>query len=219
MKAFLLAGLFAMTFVAGAPAFAQEAAQILAQIRAENKQRYNSGGFINDPALTARFSASQKAAIARLRANGNLRRSFTITNNAMSSLVITVSLVQERSGQFAGLLVERNRYNNANEEASLRLYNIPILLNGMNLFGMNGVTLVSIKSQQLTPATGGRMTISYPTNYKSNTFGSASFDILKSTAGDMAFFTLERRGFSRAEVKVWTNIFAQNFGVEQVNFK
>lgn len=219
MKALLFAGLFAMTLASGPSALAQEAAQILAQIRAENKLRYNSGGFINDPALTARFSASQKAAIARLRANGNLRRSFTITNNAMASLVITVSLVQERDGKFAGLLMERNRYNNANEEATLRLYNIPILLNGMNMFGMNGVTLVSIKSQHLTPEAGGRMSITYPTNYKNNTFGSVSFDILKSTAGDMAFFTLQRRGFNRAEVKVWTNIFAQNFGVEQVVFK
>lgn len=219
MKAFLFAGLFALTFVTGTQAFAQEAAQILAQIRAENKLRYNNNGFIDDPALTARFSASQKAAVARLRNNGNLRRSFAITNNAMSNLVITVSLVQERDGQFAGVLVERNKYNNANEEATLRLYNIPILLNGMSLFGLNGVSLVSIKSQQLVPATGGRMAIKYPTNYKNNTFGEVSFDILKSTAGDMAFFTTDRRGFSRADVKVWTNIFAQNFGVEQVTFR
>lgn len=215
MKVFL----FSLALILGTQVYAQEAAQILAQIRAENKLRYNDKGFINDPALTARFSASQKAAIARLRANGNLKRSFRITNNAMSNIVITVGLVQEKTGQFAGLLVEKSRYNGPLDEASLRLYNIPILLAGMNLFSYNGVTLVSIKSQQLTVDRGGRMIIKYPTNYKNNTFGEVAFDILKTTAGDMSFFTLERRGFSQAQVSVWTNIFAQNFGVERVVFK
>lgn len=215
MKSFFV--LFSLLFAV--QAYSQTATEIMAQIRAENKLRYNDKGFINDPALTARFSASQKAAIAKLRAGGNLKRSFRATNNAMASLVITVSLVQETTGQVAGLLVEKSKYDNANDEASLRLLNIPILLNGMNLFGYNGVTLVSIKAQQLTPEQGGRMMIKYPTNYKSNTFGEVAFDILRTTAGDMSFFTTSRVGFSQAVVNVWFDIFSQNFGVKSVTLR
>jgi hypothetical protein len=213
----LLFVVFALIF--STQVYAQSATEIMAQIRAENKLRFNDKGFINSPALTARFSASQKAAVAKLRANGNLKRSFRITNNVLSDLVINISLVQETTGVVAGLLVERNKYDSANDEATLRLLNIPILLNGMNLFGYNGVTLVSVKAQQLVAEQGGRLAIRYPTNYKNNTFGEVTFDILKTTVGDMSFFTVDRKGFSRADVSVWTNIFTQNFGVDSVSFR
>jgi hypothetical protein len=35
----------------------------------------------------------------------------------------------------------------------------------------------------------------------------------------MSFFTVDRKGFSRADVSVWTNIFTQNFGVDSVSFR
>ncbi|AGH96422.1 hypothetical protein [Pseudobdellovibrio exovorus] len=211
--------IFVLLMSLGVQAFAQEATQIMAQIRAENKQRFNQNGFINDPALTARFSASQKAAIARLRANGNLKRAVRITNNVMSGLVVTVSIVQERNGQFAGVLVERSRYNGAIDEANLRLFNIPILLNGMGLFSHNGVTMVSIKSRQLSASQGGRMVIRYPTNIKNQTFSEESFDIMKSVEGEMNFYTTSRVGFTRIEVQAWMNLFTQNGGVEKVTLR
>lgn len=206
-------------FVFTTQAYAGPAADTLARIRAENKLRFNDKGFINDPALNARFSASQNAAIRQLRAAGNLRRSIRVTNNLRSNLVITVSIVQETSGEFAGLLVERSRYNNNIEEASLRLFNIPILLNGITLLSHNGVSVVSIKSQQLTAASGGRLAIKYPTNFKNGTYGETNFDVLKSTAGDMSFFTTSRAPFTQVQVQLWAQLLAQNFGVEKVSFR
>jgi len=211
--------IFSSLLLFAAQAFAGPAADTLARIRAENKLRFNDKGFINDPALSARFSASQNAAIRQLRAAGHLRRSIRVTNNLRSNLIITVSIVQETNGEFAGLLVERSRYNNDIEEASLRLFNIPILLNGITLLSHNGAAVVSIKSQHLTAQSGGQVAIKYPTNFKNRTYGEAQFDVIRSTAGDMSFFTTSRAAFTQVQVQLWAQLLAQNFGVERVIFR
>ena len=209
-----------LAIVFGTPAYAQEAAQIMAKVKADYGERFNQNGvFIDDPALTARFSASQNAAISRLRTNGNLKKSVRITNNVRPGLVITVGLIQETSGEFVGLLIERSQYTNANEEGTLRLLDIPVLRSGRSLFNYNGISLVTIKSEQLGRTQGGRISIRYPTNVKANTFANATFQILKTTAGDLGFFTTGRAGFSQVQVQVWVDLLAQNLGVERVTFK
>lgn len=212
--------LMLLSLVLSSVAFSQEATQIMTQIHQQYSQRFDADGrYINDPNLTAKFAANQLAAIQKLRANGNLQKSIRITNDAMSNLVITVSIVQEKTGQLAGLLVERSQYDNKAEEAFLRLYSIPILLGGMDVFTLNGASLVNLKSPQLTPEQGGAVVIKYPTNLKSNTFGQISFNVLKSTTGEFNFFTAERVWFSQVALNIWVNIFSQNFGVEKVTFK
>lgn len=210
--------ILALTF--STAAYAQEATEALRQIHEQYNQRFDANGrFINDAALTARFTANQNAAIQKLRAAGNLQKSVRITNDAMSDLVITVSIVQEKTGQLAGLLVERSKYDSKAEEAFLRLYSIPILLGGMDVFTLNGASLVNLKSQQLTADQGGALTIKYPTNLNSNTFDQISFNVLKTTTGEFNFFTAQRVWFSQIMLEIWVNIFSQNFGVEKVTFK
>ncbi|MEQ1721655.1 MAG: hypothetical protein ABL930_00675 [Pseudobdellovibrio sp.] len=201
-------------------AFSQEATETMRQIHEQYNQRFDaSGRYINDLNLTAKFSANQNAAIQKLRTNGNLLKSVRITNDAMSDLVITVSIVQEKTGQLAGLLIERSKYDTKSEEALLRLYSIPILLGGMDVFTLNGASLVNLKSQQLTADQGGMLSIKYPTNLNNNTFDQVSFNVLKTTTGEFNFFTVQRTWFSLIALKIWVNIFSQNFGVEKVTFK
>lgn len=212
--------LIILSLVFSSTAFSQEATEIVRQIHEQYNQRFDANGrFINDAALTARFSANQLAAIQKLRANGNLQKSIRITNDAMANLVITVSIVQEKTGQLAGLLIERSKYDSKSEEALLRLYSIPILLGGMDVFTLNGASLVNLKSTQLTAEQGGAIAIKYPTNLKSNTFDQVTFNVLKSTTGEFNFFTAQRTWFSQVMLTIWVNIFSQNFGVEKVTFK
>ncbi|MBY0553168.1 hypothetical protein K2P97_01480 [bacterium] len=209
-----------LSLVFSTAAYSQEATEILRQIHQQYTQRFDaSGRFINDANLTAKFSANQIAAIQKLRANGNLQKSISINNDVMANLVITVSIVQEKNGQLAGLLVERSQYDNKAEEAFLRLYNIPILLGGMDVFTLNGSSLVNLKSAQLTADQGGVISIKYPTNLKSNSFDQVTFNVLKSTTGEFNFFTAQRTWFSQVMLTIWVNIFSQNFGVEKVTFK
>ena len=93
------------------------------------------------------------------------------------------------------------------------------LIRGKTAFQYNGAPIVVIKSQQLTPEQGGMLAIKYPTNFKNNSFGEARVDILRTTAGDLAFFTPSRTGFTRIDLNIWVNIFAQNFGIDKISFK
>lgn len=202
------------------PAFSQEAAATLRQIQISYNLRFdNTGHYINNPAVRDQFIATQNAAVQKLRAAGNLQKSFRVTNNALSDLVVTVSLVQETNGVFAGLLVERSHYDSRDEEALLRLFNIPILLNGMDVLTYNGVSLVHLQSSALSPEQGGTISIRYPTDYQKRTFAQADFAVLKTTAGNLSFFTPARVWFSQVSLDIWLNIFAQNFGVQAILFK
>lgn len=190
------------------------------QVQASYHARFDSTGkYINNPAVRDRFIAQQNAVIQNLRAAGKLQKSIRITNNVMSDLVITVSIVQEPGAELAGLLVERNKYDNNDEAAQLRLFNIPILLHGMDVLMYNGVSVISLKSQQLTPQGGGLISIKYPTDYKNRTYSQADFEVLKATSGVLAFFTPAKVGITRAEVEIWVNIFSQDFGVESISLK
>ena len=136
----------------------------------------------------------------------------------MEDLVVTISLVQQ-NGTFAGLLVERSKYDSKSDEEQLRLFDIPLLLKGMSVLNYNGVSMVSIKSPALTSAQGGEVGIRYPTDYKKNTFAVANFEVLKTTAGDVSFFTPARKSFSAVDLDVWFNIFSQDFGIRSVSFQ
>ena len=84
------------------------ATQILNQIHADYAKRFDSAGrYIDDQKLTDQFKNSQLQAIQILRQNKMIGQSFQIQNSAMADLVVTVSIVQEKNLDFAGLLVER----------------------------------------------------------------------------------------------------------------
>ncbi|MGZ3727115.1 MAG: hypothetical protein ACXWQQ_15050 [Pseudobdellovibrio sp.] len=208
-----------MMFFASILAQAQDAAGLVTQVRSQYQQRFDSQGhYINNPQLQAQFIANQNAAIAKLRASGFVKRSVTVNNNFMDDLVVTISIVQQ-NGLFAGLLVERNKYDNKSDEEQLRLFDIPLLLKGMSVLNYNGVSMVSINSTALTPEQGGEIGIRYPTDYKKNTFAVAHFEVLKTTAGDVSFFTPARKSFGEVDLDVWFNIFSQDFGISGVTFQ
>jgi hypothetical protein len=212
--------LLVVLLFAGEFVLAQSAAELMHQVHAAYRARFDSTGkYINDPAARDRFIAQQNAVIQKLRATNRLQKSIRITNNMMSDLVVTVSIVQEPGPVFAGLLVERNKYDNKDEMAQLRLFNIPILLKGMDVLRYNGVSVINLKSQQVSADAGGLISIKYPTDYKKRTYGQADFNVLRTTTGVMSFFTPAKAGFSRAEIEIWLNIFSQNFGVESISFK
>ena len=200
--------------------FAQTATELMQQVHVSYRQRFDSTGkYINDPVVRDRFAAQQNTVIQKLRASGMLQKSIRVTNNVMSDLVITVSIVQEPGAVLAGLLVERNKYDNKDEAAQLRLFNIPILLKGMDVLMYNGVSVINLKSQNLTASGGGVVSIKYPTDYKKRTYAQVDFAVLKTTTGVLSFFTPAKASFSRAEIDIWLNIFAQNFGVSSISLR
>ena len=205
---------------AGQVAFAQTATELMHQVHASYRARFDSSGkYINDPAARDRFIVQQNAVIQKLRTTGKLQKSIRITNNMMSDLVVTVSIVQEPGPVFAGLIVERSKYDNRDEMAQLRLFNIPILLKGMDVLRYNGVSVIHLKSEHVSAEAGGMISIKYPTDYKKRTYGQTDFGVLRTTTGVISFFTPAKVGFSRAEIEIWLNIFSQNFGVESISFK
>ncbi len=208
----ILSGIFAQ---------AQEATALVTQARTLYRQRYDAQGrYINNPQLQAQFIANQNAIIKKIKTAGYAKRTAVVTNDFMEDLVVTISLVQETNGLFAGLLVERNKYDNKSEEEALRLYDLPLLLKGMSVLNYNGVSMVGVSSQQITAQQGGEINIRYPTDFKKKTFGVAKFAVLKTTVGDFSFFTpVERKSFNRVELDVWFNLFAQNFGIKSVSFR
>ncbi len=194
------------------------ATQILNQIHFEYAQRFDSNRkFIDDPNLTNKFKASQLQAIQILRQNKMIGPSFQIKNSAMSDLIVTVSIVQELNMDFAGLLVERNKYDHPDSEALLRLFNFPILAGGMNTLTLNGATVVHLKSLNLNPTTGGVVVLKYPTDFNNNEFSQSQISIVKTSQG-FTFKAPTGNSFQTMFLQVWYRLFSQNFGVENVSF-
>lgn len=209
----------ALTVTVDTNAQALTATQILNRIHFEYAQRFDSNGrYIDDQNLTNRFKASQLNAIQILRQNKMIVQSFQIRNSAMADLTITVSIVQEQNLDFAGLLIERNKYDHPDSEALLRLFNFPILAKGMSLFSLDGNTVASVKSQGLTAENGGFVLVKYPVDFNSDQFDQVELALVR-TASGFTFKTPNGTGFSTMILEVWYNIFSQNFGVENVTFQ
>ena len=200
-------------------AFSQDVTEAMRQVQKSYNQRFDSAGkYLDNPTQRDQFTAFQNTVIHRLKTAGNVQKFFHINNNVMAGMVFTVSLVLEKSGKFAGLLVERSSYATKNDEALLRLYGIPILLGGMDAFSFNGKSLVTLKSQSLNADQGGVVSIKYPTNFTSHTFDQADFSVTKNSAGSFSFFTPAKRSFSQVKLDIWVNLLAGNFGVKSVLF-
>lgn len=218
MKIYLSVLVLAIQVLAST-AWSQQATELVNKTAQLYRTRFDAAGkYIDNAQARQQFINQQNAIVAQVKAGGYVARSAKVYNNVMSDVVVTVSIVQE-AGKMVALMVERTKYNNKVEEENLRFYSIASLLRGKTAFQYNGTPMVVIKSQQLTPEQGGLLAIKYPTNFKNNTFGEARFDILRTTAGDLAFFTPSRTGFTRIDLHVWVNIFAQNFGIEKISFK
>lgn len=208
-----------MTVTAKAQSVTVTASQILNQIHTEYAQRFDSAGRqIDDQNLTNQFKASQIQAIQILRKNNMIGQSFQIKNSAMSNLIVTVSIVQEQNSDFAGLLIERNKYDHPDSEALLRLFNFPILAGGMSTLTFNGATVVHIKSQGLNSAEGGTVVLKYPTDFNSNQFSQMPIAIFKDRQG-FAFKSPAGGVFQTMFLQVWYKLFSKNFGIENVSFQ
>jgi hypothetical protein len=195
------------------------ATQILNQIHADYAKRFDSSGrYIDDQKLTDQFKNEQLQAIQFLRQNKMIGQSFQIQNSAMSDLVVTVSIVQENNLDFAGLLVERNKYEARNSDALLRLFNFPILKGGMSMLTFNGSTVVHLKSLNLTPIAGGIVVLKYPTDFNNNQFSKTQISIVKTPQG-FSFKSPAAGSFKTLFLKVWYSLFSQNFGIENVSFQ
>lgn len=200
-------------------AWSQQATELVNKAATLYRTRFDAAGkYIDNAGAREQFIKQQNAIVAQVRAGGFVARNAKVYNNVMSDVVVTVSIVQE-AGKLVALMVERTKYNNKVEEENLRFYSIASLLRGKTAFQYNGTPMVVIKSQQLTAEQGGMLAIKYPTNFKNNTFAETRFDILRTTAGDLAYFTPSRTGFTRIDLDIWVNIFAQNFGIEKVSFR
>lgn len=195
------------------------ATQIVNQIHFEYSQRFDSSGrYIDDQNLTNKFKASQLNAIQILRQNKMIGHSFQITNSAMTDLIVTVSIVHEQNSDFAGLLVERNKYEAANSDALLRVFNFPILAGGMSTLTLNGATVVHFKSLNLNPTAGGTIVLKYPTDFNSNQFIQSQISIVKTPQG-FIFKSPTGAPFQTMFLQVWYNLFSQDFGIENVSFQ
>ncbi len=195
------------------------ATQILNQIHAEYSKRFDSNGnYIDDQNRTDQFKNSQLQAIQILRQNKMIGQSFQIQNSAMADLVVTVSIVQEKNLDFAGLLIERSKYEARNSDALLRLFNFPILAGGMSMLSFNGSTVVHLKSLNLTPTAGGIVVLKFPTDFNSNQFSQSQIAIIKTPQG-FSFKSPAGESFRTMFLKVWYSIFSQNFGIENVSFQ
>jgi hypothetical protein len=205
--------------VLASTAWSQQASELVNKTAQLYRTRFDAAGkYIDNAQARQQFINQQNAIVAQVKAGGYLARNVKVYNNVMSDVVVTMSVVQQ-AGQMVALLVERTKYNNKVEEENLRFYSMDSLIRGKTAFQYNGAPIVVIKSQQLTPEQGGMLAIKYPTNFKNNSFGEARFDILRTTAGDLAFFTPSRTGFTRIDLNIWVNIFAQNFGIDKISFK
>ena len=195
------------------------ATQILNQIHFEYAQRFDSNHqYINDANLTNKFKASQLNAIQILQQNKMIGQSFQIHNSAMSDLVITVSVVQELNQDFAGLLVQRNKYDSPDAEALLRLFNFPILNSGMDMFRLNGGSVINLKSQNLIAALGGILNIKFPVDFNKGQFNQVQISLVR-TANGFKFTAPNGASFSALNLQVWYSIWSQDFGVSNVSFQ
>ena len=218
MKIYLSA-LILVIQVFAVTAWSQQATELVNKTAQLYRTRFDAAGkYIDNAQARQQFINQQNALVAQVKAGGFVARNVKVYNNVMSDVVVTVSLVQE-AGKMVALMVERTKYNNKVEEENLRFYSLASLLRGRTAFQYNGTPMVVIKSDQLTAEQGGMLAIKYPTNFKNNTFGEARFDILRTTAGDLAFFTPSRTGFTRIDLNVWVKILSQNFGIDKITFR
>lgn len=209
---------FVFSLIWAVTGYAQDAAEIIEQIRTEYNQRFDAeGNYIDDSRITKEFIVSQNTAISKLRANGNIQKSIRITNDSMPDLIITVSIIQNNSGLLSGLLIERSEYVNRTEESHLRIFGLSAIMNGRSIVSFNGTGLVKIKSEHLTEEGGGRIIVTYPTNYKNNTFDQLVFDIQKNIKSELSFFTSSGAEFSEVYVDIWVKLLSANFGVKRIS--
>jgi hypothetical protein len=145
-------------------------------------------------------------------------QSFEIRNSAMADLVVTVSIIHEQNLNFAGILIERSKYDNPDSEALLRLLNFPILKGGMTMFSLSGANVIDIKSNTLSAESGGTVVLKYPTDFKNDQFSDVELNI-SSTQNGFVFLSPNNASFSTMHLDVWYNIFSQNFGVKEVTFQ
>lgn len=199
--------------------YAQTATELMDTALAAYNTRFDANKvYIDNPVARAAFIQKQNQLVTQIKNSGFVKRNFKIFNNVMSEMFITVSLVQETNGQFAGLIVERSRYSTDREQETLRLYNLPVILGGISAFQFSRASLAFIKSQRITAVDGGTITIKYPTNFAANTFEEVGFQVLKSTTGDFAFFDLDTKWFSRMDLNIWVKLLSQNFGISSITF-
>ncbi len=204
------------------PALAIAVESIESQINSiavEYNKRFVNGKNVITPAIRDAFIAKQSGLIAQLKRDGKMARSFRVLNSFKSSLVFTVSLVQE-GGRFVAVVIEKSKYDNKDDQAGLWVYSILQLKKGRSLFRSGNIDLIALRSDSLNPENGGEIYVKYPTNVKNNTFAETGISILKSTAGDFSFFTIDRAGFSQIKLNIWVNIFdGPNYGVDRVDIK
>lgn len=203
-----------------AKSYAQEAATVLNQIHSLYGQRFDSNGvYIPNPAMDEQFARAQDQAVETLRAQGNLGQSFKITNNFKADLIITVTMVTERNGQFAGILIDRSEYSSVQSRAALRLFNMPILTGGMTVFSISNMSVANIKSVEgFSVDTGGTLTIQYPKDYKKKLMDQIQINVVKAT-DSFSFKTATGAGFTDMKLDVWVKLLSANFGITSISFR
>lgn len=202
---------------------AETATEIVEQVIRDYGKRFDSNGkYIDNIQLTENFIKSQNAAIQKIKANKYNKKSIKITNTADSKLVVVVTVLQENtSGNLAGILVERSRYDTKMQESLLRVYNMNTLNAGMAAVRYEGKDLVHFKSSNMNPLTGGNIVIRGVSDFKANTYTNAEFKINRAnnnTSADFNFITPSNMTFAEIKLDVWYNIFSQNFGISKVTF-
>jgi len=194
------------------------ATQVLTSIHQQYSQRFDSQGrYIDDSQLTEKFKKQQLQAIQWLKQNKLVGSSVQIKNTAMSDLIITVSIVQESNGEFAGLLIERSKYDTPSAEALLRLFNKPILAGGMSVFTFNGNSVIHLQSEgPLDSISGGVIKVTYPKDYNKQKFEKLGL-MIQNNQG-FKIVQLNGQTFQSFTLDIWYSIFSQNFGVTQITF-
>ena len=215
---FLIGSILLGSHFASSQTLPPTATQVLNEIHYKYSQRFDSQGrYIDDAQLTENFKHDQLQAIQWLKSNHLIGTAIQIKNTAMKDLIITLAVVTESDGQFAGLLIERNKYDTPSAEALLRLFNKPILSGGMSTFTFNGNSVIHLQSQGIIdPVQGGIIKITYPKDYNKKSFESLNLQI-KNSAG---FKILQTNGqsFQVLTLDIWYSLFSQNFGVTQISF-
>lgn len=201
--------------------FAGISQDILDEVHRSYGARFNSQGIhIASDQQVEQFSAFQEECIARLKKMGAVGTSFVVSNDAIEDVVVRVSVVQEPDGQFAGVLIERNKYDHPSARSLLRLFNFPILKTGMVVFSYGSRPIASIKAKDnLSADRGGDFQISFPLDFNQNKFGSAELKLVKNIRGQHQFYKTDLSAFTRLHFSVWYSLLSQNFGVKEVFFK
>jgi hypothetical protein len=205
-----------MNFFTATQASTASVEGLVNSIGTEYSKRFSSGRSVLTPKSRDEFIAKQSGLIAKLKREGKMKRSIRVLNSFRSSLVYTASIVQE-NGRFVGIVIEKSKYDNKDDQAGLWIYSVSQLKRGRSLFNSGGVDFIAVRSGSMSAENGGEIYVKYPTNVKSNTFGETGISVVKSPTGEFNFFTLNRSAFSQIMLNIWVNPFdGPNYGISRV---